>query len=115
MSLKEFLELTPKEFFEALWEREEHEEHKIIAQVRMICETIRLQTAHLLNIQLPRGKKIQRLSSLMQFDWDKKKAKPAQTKEEMKAIMKVIAGTFKGTKKKNEDGKKRRSRIGRKS
>src|SRR5262245_54082658 len=79
MPLEQFLELTPREFFDALWEREQHEQDVVTAQVRIICETIRMQTAHLLNIQLPKLRKIDDLKKIMTFKWESEKVTPAQT------------------------------------
>lgn len=92
MKFEDFLDLTPKEFFEALWEREEFEEKRIVAHIRPICETIRMQTLHLMNIQLPKGEKIYNLKRLMKFKWEKEEeTRPAQTFESMRSIMKAIA------------------------
>lgn len=107
MPLNVFLDLTPKEFFNSLREREKHEGDVIMGQVRTICETIRLQTLHLLNVQLPKGKKIRQPKQIMKFKWDQ--AQPAQTVEEMKQIMKAIARSFKG-KDKKDGNRKRRNR-----
>jgi hypothetical protein len=99
-----------------LWEKEEHEENLIIAQVRVVCETLRMQTFHLLNQQQPKNKKLgpHYLKKLMNFKWEKVEKEP-QTFEEMKAIMKAVAKGWRGkkTKKGKDNGKdrKRQRRI----
>lgn len=111
MPFEQFLELTPREFSNALWERERHEEEIVTAQIKTICETIRLQTLHFVNTQLPKGKKVKNPKQLIRFQWDEN-ILPAQTEEEMKAMMKAIARNFKGkSKNPNRDvNRKRRSR-----
>jgi hypothetical protein len=99
MPFKEFLELTPVEFYTSLWEREKHEENVVLAQIRTICETIRLQTYHLMNVQLPRGHKIKDYKKLGTFTWERV-PKPAQSFEEMKGIMKAMAKHMNKNKKK---------------
>jgi hypothetical protein len=90
MPIEVFLELTPIEFYEALWEKEKHEEDIVTAQIRTICETIRLQTWYLLNQQIPRGKRLKNPDKLMPFKWEK--TKPTQTVEQMRTMMKALAG-----------------------
>lgn len=101
MPFEVFLDLTPKEFFNALYEKEKYESNIVLAQVRAICDTIRLQTFHLINVQLPKGRKYRDAKQLMRFEWDT--ARPAQTVEEMKQIMKAIARGFKGRDKRNQE------------
>lgn len=107
MPFEVFLELSPKEFFSALYEKEKHEADMVLAQIKSICNVIRLQTFHLVNVQLPKGKQVRDVKQLMKFEWDK--ARPAQTVEEMKGIMKAIAQSFKG-KGKTDGTRKRRNR-----
>lgn len=102
-----FLDLTPAEFYTSLWEKEQHEEDVVIAQVRIVCETIRLQTAHLINIQTGKGHKIRNVKKLMRFQWEQE-VQPAQTKEEMIGMMKMIAKGL-PNKKKNDASNRRRS------
>jgi hypothetical protein len=107
MPFEQFLDLTPFEFYEALREREDHEDQLTLAYVRTICETVRLQTYHLVNIQLPKGKKISNVKKLMLFKWEKE-PQPAQTQDQMKAIMKALAKGLSNRKNK-KDGKNRRN------
>ena len=92
MTLKSFLDTTPKEFYEALRSKEEYDNNTVKATVRAICDTLRTQTWFLMNIQLSAGKKISNEKNLMLFPWDHEDSKEPQTKEEMKATMKMIAG-----------------------
>lgn len=109
MPFETFLDLTPKEFFDVLYDKEEHEKDIILAQVRTICDTIRLQTYHLVNVQLSEKKKIRDSKQLMKFEWDK--PKPTQTAEDMKKVMKAIARNYKGKGKQKDDAnRKRRNR-----
>lgn len=107
MLFEQFLDLTPYEFYEGLREKEKHEEQLVLSNVRTICETIRLQTLHLVNVQLPKGKKVSNIKKLMLFKWEKE-PQPAQTQEQMKAIMKALAKGLSKRKKKG-DGKNRRN------
>lgn len=114
MLFEEFLELTPVEFFDALTDKVKHEEELVLSQVRIICETLRLQTAHIVNVVKGAmgGRAIKDERKLMKFPWERA-IKPAQTREEMKAIMKAIA---KGVPKKKKNANKisRRRTISRK-
>lgn len=108
MSFEMFLDLTPIEFFEALWEKEKHEEDIVMAYVRPLCESIRMSTFHLCNLQLKR--KINDPKKLMKFNWEN--STPAQTREEMKKTMKQIAKAF-AKKPVNNNARKERKRISR--
>ena len=92
MTLRTFLDITPLEFYNALIDKEKYDTHGIEATVSAICDTIRMQTWYLMNIQLPAGKKISNEKNLMLFPWDHEDSKEPQTKEEMIATMKMIAG-----------------------
>ncbi len=83
------------EFYLALKDWEEVE----IARIRPICETIRISTLWLVNVQLPRKKRINRVEKLWKHIWEKEDKKP-QTLQEMKSIMKVIATCTRHKKKK---------------
>lgn len=84
-----FLELTPYEFFHALNDYEQVEQSKVIP----ICESIRMNTLWLVNVQLPRGKRVRRAQQLMKFPWDGRQQRKAQTPEQMKNVMKMIAAS----------------------
>lgn len=83
MSEREFWETTPRAFFSKL---DKHYESELWRQ-RQDWERMRLQTAFLINIQLPKGKKI-KPTELMPFEWDEKKQVKAPTKEEINRILK---------------------------
>lgn len=109
MSLEVFLELTPKEFFEAVKNREEYDGYAVKAIIRPLCDVIRLQTQYLFNISVPRKDRVKDPKKLMQFSWDYESRKEPQTYEEMKAVMKAIAKGSKQLKDK-EHGKNVRNR-----
>ena len=98
MTLGAFLDITPLEFYNALIDKEKYDTHGIEATVSAICDTIRMQTWYLLNVHLPRGKKVSNEKNLMLFPWDDEDSKQPQTKEEMIATMKMIAGGRKNKK-----------------
>ena len=91
MTVNTFLDITPKEFYHALEYKEKYDVHIVKATIRPICETLRTQTWYLMNIQLPRGKKIVHEKKLMQFEWDAEDIRKPQTKKQMVATMKDIA------------------------
>lgn len=99
-----FLELTPVEFFAAVKSKEEYDGYAVKSVIRHVCETMRLQTHWLVNIQLPKNKKIKNPRQMMRFLWDDEIIKPSQTREEMKSVMKAIASGFKNKKKKKRNG-----------
>lgn len=88
LQFETFLDLTPKQLFASIREKEKYDEQFVTYQVRMVCETLRTQTFHLLTSQ---GAKIRNVRKLMKFPWEKPEARPAQTAEQMKALMKTIA------------------------
>ena len=92
MTLGAFLDITPKEFYHALRDKEKYDTYTVKATISAICDTIRMQTWWLMNIQLPAGKKISNEKNLMLFPWDDEDSKEPQTKEEIIATMKMIAG-----------------------
>jgi hypothetical protein len=94
MSFNSFLEITPKEFYAALKDRNEYDGELVEANVKMICDTLRIQTKYLMNIQIPKRKdRVKNEKLLMQFPWDIKNNSPKyQTKEEMIATAKQMAG-----------------------
>ena len=95
MSQKDFLELTPKEFYYALWDKEKYDGYVVKAIIRPICDTLRKQTHLLYNLQLPKNKKVRNEKQLMRFAWDVEVTKPTQSREQMKAVMKDIVKSFK--------------------
>lgn len=102
MSLEVFLELTPKEFFAALKNREEYDGFTVKAVIRHVCETIRYQTFWLVNLKLPKNKKIRDPKKIMAFTWESENVKEPQTHEEMKAVMKAISSGAKRSKNKKD-------------
>lgn len=56
-----------------------------------------MSTLWLVNVQLPKGKKIKKAENLFKFVWDKEQKN--QTFAEMKNVMKVIASATKNNKK----------------
>ena len=73
-------------------------------QIRTISESIRTSTVHLMNVQLARKDRIKDGQRLWGFSWDKEGGQEPQTKEQMKSMMKMIAG-HNFSKKKNKDKK----------
>jgi len=93
MSLQAFLLITPKEFYDALKDKGDYDKLEAETILIPICEAIRLDAFHQVNIQLPRGKKYRSARQLFTFYWDKvRNPKKPQTKKEMKKVMKSIAG-----------------------
>ncbi len=101
---EEYLKLTPIEFFHALNQRHKKEEDLILNIVRPICESVRMSTLYLFNIQVRKKDRIRNVKKLMVFPWERKYTKP-QTLKEMKGVMKVMTTKIEGKK-----GKKRRVR-----
>lgn len=98
MSVRSFLELTPNEFYLALKSKNDYDGLLIETEVKFVCETIRQQTLHQVNIHLQRKDRYKDPTKLFGFSWDKetkKRGKEPQTKEEMLAVMKLLAGTHK--------------------
>ena len=89
LSYDEFKEITPYELRRALRLKFRYDADLVEANTRMICDAIRMEAYHLVNIELPRGKKLRSPRQLMRFYWDNKQK--VQTAEEMKAVMKAIA------------------------
>jgi len=93
---REFMQITPIEFHHAMVKKREfiqNENEFNLSRTKIIAETIRMETLFLVNVQLPRNKKIRKAQRLFLFDWerpDPTKVK-RQTREEMKAVMKAIA------------------------
>jgi hypothetical protein len=83
------MELTPYELWRALTDKAEFEEYKI----KPVAEAIRMSTLWLVNLKLPRGRKIKKVTKIMEFVWDKKTVnKKPQTLKHMKRVMGMIAG-----------------------
>lgn len=92
ISVNDFMNITPLEFYYALQDRAEYDGLTVKAIIRPLVEVVRLHLFYTLNIHLPRGKKIRKPESLFRFDWERKKA---QSLDEMKRVMKAIAHAFK--------------------
>ena len=88
-----FLDLCPIELYLALKDDTKLREY----DSRIISESIRYSTLHLMNIQLEGPKKINNEKKLWSFEWEEKFAKP-QTKKEMIAVMKTMAGVTRSKK-----------------
>jgi hypothetical protein len=99
LSIAEFLEITPGEFYEALHDRNKRDLNIAEATSLPIASAIRLQTWWQVNIQLPPNKKIKRPEQFMTLPGDEQVSKEPQTKEDMVAMMKLIAAATKGKKK----------------
>lgn len=108
MPWEQFLDLTPKEFFSALQEKEDHESNVAFDQVKTICQTIRMQTLLLVNGQ--RKRPLRNVKKLWIFSWEKEDITPPQTKEEMVSMMKAIANYHKNKKDKTKKNHAHRSR-----
>lgn len=106
MPLEQFLDLTPREFFDALRERETYESNMAFDQVRTICQTIRYHA--LVSVNTQRKRPIMNPKKLWVFSWEKEDVAPAQTKEEMVAMMKAIAKYYKSKKDKTKSNANKR-------
>ena len=93
-SWDEFLDLTPREFYLALKDTDDFQ----MLALKPICNAIRLSTYWLVNIQLPKNKKIRNPKKLWEHSWDRNEL--PQTKEEMIRTMKFIAKATANNKKK---------------
>ena len=95
ISVSAFLDLTPKEFFLALKDRSEYDVDVVEGTLKPICESIRLSTLKLINVQLKRSDQITNPRKLWVHYWEKRVFKKPQTREEMKSVMKSIARAYK--------------------
>lgn len=93
MSYEDFLDITPKELFDAVVDKERYDAAKVKVTIRAICETIRKQTLLLINIQLKKKDRIRNEKQLMGFSWDNENLMGPQTKEEMVMTAKMIASS----------------------
>lgn len=95
MSVAEFYDLSPVEFFYSM---EEYGERQMTYH-KVVYDSMRLQTFFLVNLQLARKDKIKDVHKLMPFPWDKEQSKEVkkQSVEEMKQI---LLGIVKSVKKK---------------
>lgn len=88
LTLDQFLQLTPLEFWLAIKDKDEYE----LSKIKPVCEAIRMQTWWLYNVAADRRSKIRKKERLMAFPWDKERElKKPQTREEMKDTMKLMA------------------------
>lgn len=92
MTQEEFMDLTPVEFYYAIKDFDDVE----LRRIKTSAEAIRMSTWWLVNVQLPKRKKIRKPNRIMQFWFDAlPEFQKAQTKEQMVATMKLIAGATK--------------------
>ena len=96
LSWEHFLDLSPKEFYDALKDDNERKEQEIKVITRSISETIRMQTILLMNIS---GKSLKKdidndvkMKKVFPFSWDQEET---QTIGQMKTIMKTLAAAHK--------------------
>lgn len=63
-----------------------------MSKIKPVCEAIRMETWWLFNVAVDRRYRIRKKERMMSFPWDKEKViKEPQTREEMKAVMKLMA------------------------
>jgi hypothetical protein len=96
------LDLTPKELYLAIKNKEEYDGHAVKSIIRPVCEVIRLEAFWLVNLQLEKTKKIKHPSKMIKFEWDEQ-LKERQTPEEMKGVMRAIIRDTKNRKPKNPE------------
>ena len=101
MSYKDFLHITPKEFYLSLKSKSEYDGMIVESNVQFICNTIRMQTLYLYNPIVDKKDRKRDPRKLMNFPWDKDSYK-TQSAEEMKKSMKAIVGAFKNNPKKEK-------------
>lgn len=105
-----FLDLTPREFFLAIQDKEQYDVDLVEANYQMISESVRFIGWRLFNIQVPRKHQIRTPQKFMKFPWDEKYQKKAKKKnmsvDQMKAVVKSLVNYRKTH---NKDGSKRRT------
>lgn len=89
MSADAFTDISPREFYLALKDDAQTKQE----QAKIVCETLRMQTWYLVNLELPQHKRIRKPRHLMSFPWDERMV--AQTPEEMRRMFRLIAGANK--------------------
>lgn len=100
MSVKAFLQITPKEFYLSLKSKGKYDADLVETNIKFICNTIRLSTLYLYNPIVDKKYRKSDPRKLMRFPWDKGSYKE-QTANQMKNVAKMIArSTVKKTKKK---------------
>ena len=88
LSVNQFLDITPLEFWLAIKDKDEYE----LSKIKPVCEAIRMETWWLYNAAVDRRSKIRKKERLMTFPWDKERSlKKPQTREEMKDVMKLMS------------------------
>lgn len=98
---RQFQDISPLEFYEAIKDDNELRKYPL----RTIADSIRMQTLWLVNIQLPRGKKVRNERRLWTLPWDKPQGqKELQTVDQMRQVLKRIAADTKGNKKRGTRG-----------
>jgi hypothetical protein len=82
------MDITPREFWLAVKDKDKYEESKI----KPVCEAIRTSTWWLVNVAVDKRSKVRKKERIMTFPWDKAYTpKKPQTREEMKEVMKMMA------------------------
>lgn len=100
MSLKAFLQITPKEFYLALKSKGKYDGGLVEDSIKWICESIRTSTWYSFNLQVVEKDRKSSPKKLMSFPWDEETYKK-QTVNQMKNVAKMIAKTS-GKKSKNK-------------
>lgn len=81
----------------ALKDKEQYDANNSKSIYRSICEAVRMSTLYFVNTQLQRGRQINRATSLWLYPWDE--GQKAQTADEMRNMMRLIASSYIGKKK----------------
>lgn len=103
MSLKAFLEITPKEFYISLKSKSKYDGAFIESNIKWICNTIRTQTLYLYNPIVDKKSRKNDPKKLMNFPWDKESFQKPQTRDQMKRVMKAIVSSYQKKPKKEKD------------
>jgi len=95
LTVFEFYQTTPIEFYFALKDAKELEEGKIKIMARSIYESMRIQTTLIHNMSPYSKRAIRKPENLLKFEWDKEREPSVQTLEEMKQALQTIATRYK--------------------
>ena len=101
LSVFEFYQTTPIEFFYALKQQKEWDEIYLKTVTRTIYESMRIQTTLIHNMSPYSKKAIKKPTSLLKFEWDEKEQPKVQSLEEMKQALHGLAKKY-GNKKKGK-------------
>jgi len=101
LSVFEFYQTTPIEFYYALKQQKEWDEIYLKTVTRTIYESMRIQTTLIHNMSPYSKKVIKKPTSLLKFEWDGKEQPKVQSLEEMKQALQVLAKKY-GNKKKGK-------------